>query len=828
MHAENTTSPPIDSPPNEDIRLAYDYIRDTGTAIFLTGKAGTGKTTFLKSLKKVISKRMVVTAPTGVAAINAGGVTLHSFFQLPFGPFIPGTFFSGSHHRVSREKINILKSIDLLVIDEISMVRADVLDSIDSVLRKYRHSQKVFGGVQLLMIGDLFQLPPVVKNDEWRLLCKHYPSPYFFNSKALANTETITIELKHVYRQQDQNFIEILNKIRTNSVSQQVLKKLNTRFVGDISSVDKKGYITLSTHNRKVDGINETQLTALAAQPAGFKAQIEGDFPEHAYPTSPLLTIKTGAQVMFVKNDPSPEKLYFNGKIGSITKISPKEIRVKCPDDINEIIVEPVAWDNFEYSFNQETQEISETKIGTYIQFPLKLAWAITIHKSQGLTFDKAIIDAQSAFSHGQVYVALSRCRTLEGIQLSSPLQEKSIIIDQAIQDYFQKRSSSNPSLKQFTFAKICYQQQLLFECFNFSSLRNLLGRLISLIMSHHETIHVSGMDDIRSLKKTTEKEICNVGANFSLQLQSLFNEHTLPTDDSYLSERLIKASKYFLDKMDSGICKQLDNLILETDNKELRKRIRKTLQLLQDELGVKHAVIRCCEKFSPADYFKAISSAQIKSNTSKRPLKHPLLSENDITHPEFFSILKEWRNIQAEKEGIAKYMVLHQKTLIQIAIHLPRTISELLSIKGIGKLLSKRYGQEIIDLVANYCQENSLPEKSPALSQPVPQKDTATPPSIPTRDITFDLHRQGLTPAKIAKERGLAVSTIEGHLARLIQDGRIDISSLLPNEKIVKIEATITDNIDKNLSELKRDLGDDIAYAEIRYVKAHLSGNDP
>jgi len=397
--------------PNPELQLADEFLQYTNCNVFLTGKAGTGKTTFLKDFNKHSPKRMVVTAPTGVAAINAGGVTLHSFFQMPFGPFVPGSEAHSQSHqrRFNREKINLIKSLDLLVIDEISMVRADLLDGVDAVLQRYRRSNLPFGGVQLLMIGDLHQLSPVVKDAEWRLLKPYYDSAYFFSSNSLSKTELFTIELKHIYRQSDTRFINLLNSVRDNNLDESGIAALNKRFDPNFSPGDKEGYITLCTHNRKADGINFSKLHSVKNKKHTFDAEVEGDFPEHTFPTQATLDLKIGAQVMFVRNDPSPDKRFFNGKIGEITRIKSDEIWIKCPDENNQIIVEPAVWENIEYKLNQESGEIKENKIGTFEQYPLKLAWAITIHKSQGLTFDNAIIDAQAAFAHGQVYVALEQ-----------------------------------------------------------------------------------------------------------------------------------------------------------------------------------------------------------------------------------------------------------------------------------------------------------------------------------------------------------------------------------------------------------------------------------
>ena len=373
---------------NPQMDLARKFLEQTGINVFLTGKAGTGKTTFLRDLRQSSPKRMIVVAPTGVAAINAGGVTIHSFFQLPFGPHLPGVLRIGGEKRMnfSKEKIAVIRSLDLLVIDEISMVRADLLDAMNDVLRRYRDWDKPFGGVQLLMIGDLQQLAPVVKQPEWELLGKYYESPYFFDSAALREAKYITLELKHVYRQSDTGFIDILNRVRENTVTPDILERLNSRYVPGFVPDDKDGYITLTSHNDTARAINERRMAGLDTPPHTFSCDIEGDFPEYLFPTDRELTLKAGAQVMFVKNDPTGLQRYFNGKIGRITRIGESKIEVALDDLAEPVEVEPGEWTNVKYTVDPQTREISETVEGIFRQYPLRAAWAITIHKSQGLT----------------------------------------------------------------------------------------------------------------------------------------------------------------------------------------------------------------------------------------------------------------------------------------------------------------------------------------------------------------------------------------------------------------------------------------------------------
>ncbi len=821
---------------NPELKLADEFVRDTGCNIYLTGKAGTGKTTFLHNLKKNSPKRMIVTAPTGVAAINAGGVTLHSFFQMPFGPFIPGSE-STFRHRFNKEKINIIKSLDLLVIDEISMVRADLLDGIDSVLRRYRRSTLPFGGVQLLLIGDLHQLSPVVKDVEWRLLNQYYDSPYFFSSNSLRQTELITIELQHIYRQEDNRFIELLNRVRDNNLDQETLAGLNARCIEGFSDTDNEGagYITLCTHNNRADTINASRLKTLTPKIHRFDAEIEGEFPEHSFPTAVTLEVKPQAQVMFVRNDSSPEKRFFNGKIGKIIRISDGKIWIKCPDDTDEIVVEPATWENIEYSLNPDTLEITENKIGAFVQYPLKLAWAITIHKSQGLTFDRAIIDAQAAFAHGQVYVALSRCRTLEGMVLSSPLSPRAVKTDGTVLKFVEQAGQNVPTAEKLAMAKIRYQQRLLLECFDFQQLQVLLARLLSIVDRDPELIRILGAGDLRELRQKTVNEICTVGTNFRRQLQGLFAENVFPAEDSVVLERIDKASVYFQEKFDAGLGPCVMQLQVETDNKELRKKAKNLCKLLQEETAIKLAAIGCCASgFNVAEYLRAISAAGIEAaskNDRERKREKgqatvPAYTEADIDHPELFETLRAWRAAKAKEAEVPHFQILHQKTLIQIVVNLPDTFKALMKIKGIGSKLAERYGDELVAMVSDYREKNNIVEVIlPTVIEEQPQKEKAKEPGTPkidTKKLSLEFFEQGLTPAQIATERDLVLATIEGHLAHFVAKGELAVNRLLSPERLQDIEAKLQQLPDKKLSEIKLALGGDYQYGEIRIAQAH------
>ncbi len=813
---------------NPELQLAEEFVQHTNCTIFLTGKAGTGKTTFLHRIKQQSHKRLVITAPTGVAAINAGGVTLHSFFQMPFGPFIPGSEAHTSQHRFSKVKKNIIKSLDLLIIDEISMVRADLLDGVDSVLRRYRGSDLPFGGVQLLMIGDLHQLAPVVKETEWQLLRSYYDSPYFFSSTALRRLEMLPIELVHIYRQSDSHFIELLNRVRDNRLDAPTLEQINSRYLPDFSPEEDAGYITLCTHNSRADAINRNKLSALQGRVRSFAAELDGDFPEHTYPVASSLELKTGAQVMFARNDTGTDKRYFNGKIGKITAIFEDMIEVQCPDEPGTIEVGQATWENIEYTVNQETAEISQKIIGTFKQYPLKPAWAITIHKSQGLTFDKAIIDAQAAFAPGQVYVALSRCRTFEGMVLSSPLMPSSVKSDATVQRFMAEACAQVPTAEKLALEKGRYQRILLLECFDFQSLQRHLGRLTGLLRGNASIIQVQAGADIGEVQQQTVEAICTVGENFKRQLQSLFTESAMPADDPVILERLTKASAYFRGKFDTILVPFLDTLVVDADNKEILKRITEAIKKLREETAVKRAAVQsCADGFSPSHYLRAISAAAIKADQQPRKPASISYSEADVGHPELFQRLREWRNDKAHADGLPHFQVLHQKTLVQIAVHLPDSLAALQTIKGIGKRLTEKYGEELVALVVDYRQQHGIETVTlPQPSLPVGPLGERKAPSGKKEDskkFSLELAEQGLSIAQIAEQRGLTVQTIEGHLAFWVKKGDLALNGLVAADKQRDIEEKIAEMPQTSLKALKIALGDAYSYGEINLVLAHL-----
>lgn len=527
---------------NTELKLAWEFVEHTEQSIFLTGKAGTGKTTFLKMVKKHSSKRLIVVAPTGVAAINAGGVTIHSFFQLPLSPFVPNATVR-ERYNFGKEKRKIIRTLDMLVIDEISMVRSDLLDAIDAVLRRYRQHDRPFGGVQLLMIGDLQQLTPVVTPADEALLRPYYDTPYFFGSHTLQQTPYVTIQLQKVYRQQDETFLNILNHLRDNTLSPTDLQVLNNRYQPHFQPRQEEGYIRLTTHNNKADNYNDMRLEQLTAKAYHYMASIKGTFPEYSYPTSESLVFKVGAQVMFIKNDSSAEHLFYNGKIGHIIYLDDSHIEVLCPGDEHSIVVEKQTWENTTYKINEATKEIEPTVQGTFSQYPLRLAWAITIHKSQGLTFERAIIDAGSSFASGQVYVALSRCKTLEGLVLASPITAEAIINDQGVADYINRQDEeARKSIEQLPRLKDDYERFQLIELFQFMDIwrtEEMLCRLlIEFFHSYSKLILIH-----KSTVKELQEKVTIIAYKWTTYISQLTIEQI---HDPQFLERVVASANYF------------------------------------------------------------------------------------------------------------------------------------------------------------------------------------------------------------------------------------------------------------------------------------------
>ena len=662
---------------NNALNTAWEFVEKTGKSVFLTGKAGTGKTTFLRKVVEESRKRVVVVAPTGIAAINAGGVTIHSFFQLPLHPFIPGAKIE-SKFAFSKEKRSIIKTLDLLIIDEISMVRSDLLDAVDSVLRRFRNRFKPFGGVQLLMIGDLQQLTPVITDEEFQLLSPYYSSPYFFGSRALSQIDYVTIELKEVYRQQDEAFISILNSVRCGNPSQDVIKALNKRYDPEFVPSSDEGYIRLTTHNHIANSYNEQQLDMIEEPLHCFDAVVDGNFPEYSYPTEARLELKVGAQVMFVKNDPSAERRYFNGKIGVVTDFFEEYILVQCPGDDEKIAVEPLEWENCRYVINPQTQEMETEVQGIFKQYPLRLAWAITIHKSQGLTFDKAIIDAAASFASGQVYVALSRCRTLEGMVLATPLRQDAVISDHRVDEYIDgQEEAARRSVKRLDSIKEEYYKELLGELFDFKELSSLQKRMLGVCMEFPAGSVVGLAQKHNDILNSLNANVVPVGDKWQkLILQKPYEE----VCSSEFSARVRNGCSYFLTELENMYGDFLDKTKdIKAENKELVKRYGNIWNDLDLELSGIRLLLKSMSvvPFSTENYlrerqiavFEASGFVPKELKTQKIPKKSapkPQKEKKEDTKVTTFKLYKQGHSVKE----IAKERDLNQQTIVRHLAH--------------------------------------------------------------------------------------------------------------------------------------------------------------
>ena len=599
---------------NNELRTAWDLVENTGRSIFLTGKAGTGKTTFLKTVVERSRKRPIVVAPTGVAAINAGGMTIHSFFQLPLSPYVPGSK-TEQRFDFSKQKRQIIASIDLLIIDEISMVRADLLDAIDDVLRRYRDHFKPFGGVQLLMIGDLAQLTPVVTPEDERLLKPYYDTPYFFGSKALRQIDYVTIQLEKVYRQQDASFLSILNEIRTGRPSSQTLAQLNGRCQPAFVPKPEDGYIRLTTHNQMANRYNESELQKLPGKMFWYKATVDGTFPEYNYPTAPTLVLKLGAQVMFIKNDTSGRHQYYNGRIGRVSYLDEKKVMVHCEGDEKAIEVEPLQWENARYSLNPETREIVADVQGTFTQLPLRLAWAVTIHKSQGLTFDRAIIDANMSFAPGQVYVALSRCRTLEGLVLATPLEARAIINDERVDNYIShQEEAARQTIAQLPTLKQEYERQLLMQLFDFHALLATEETMVRIMAEYFMRSNPSLMQLHNQAYGGLRQQVVEVAMKWTQRIRQLPIEGLRRPD---FLDRVKRSADYFAQAIDTLLMKPIQlTADVKTNNKRGQNRLADSLPELRQQWFLHTTLLRKMaeEGFTVTNYLKERQQAMLEA----------------------------------------------------------------------------------------------------------------------------------------------------------------------------------------------------------------------
>ncbi|WP_333693549.1 helix-turn-helix domain-containing protein [Flavobacterium sp.] len=756
---------------NDIAHQVLQFVNQTQRSLFLTGKAGTGKTTLLHQIIKTTHKNTIVVAPTGIAALNAGGVTLHSMFQLPFGAFIPDTIPAihistfqkietqstlSKHFRMNGVKKAIFLNMELLIIDEVSMLRADILDAVDFMLRKVRKNEKPFGGVQVLFIGDLLQLPPVVKNEEWQVLKKYYPGIFFFNAKVIRENPLLYVELTKIYRQSDQRFISVLNSLRNNTITRSELHFLNEYVKPNFDTQSHPGYITLTTHNAKADAINAEALHNLNAPTFTFKPEIVGDFPEKIYPVDELLSLKIGAQVMFIKNDPSPEKNYYNGKMGFVKFLSDTEITVHFPDENRTIEVDKYEWKNIKYSLNEHTKEIDEETLGTFVHFPLKLAWAITVHKSQGLTFEKAVLDVSQVFLPGQAYVALSRLRNLDGLVLLKPIQMNGLANDSNVMQYAQNKADNALLTQELQKETEKYSRFFIQNAFEWSDL-----------IQHWRNHKFSYTADQQKSEKakhykwaTNQEEILQSLAVDSVKFQNQLNQlfHKKPVDFLFVKERVVAAKTYFFPKLD----KVLFELLLKMEEVKRKKRAKEFYsELAELEERTATAVL---------NLFKAEKWAQ-------------LLAEGKEVNKDSLSSLEalDYRN----------------KQKVQVQEHF--------------KANSKGFTTEEVDSFYDYT--------SPKKKVKEPKKSTI--------QETLVLWKELKSIREIAQIRMLTEQTITNHLVKLIRAKEVEITEILSSDKIQYLQNLYLNYPDESLTNLKEMAGDRLTWEDLKLYKAALETQD-
>ncbi|CAN1548691.1 recD RecBCD enzyme subunit RecD [Flavobacteriaceae bacterium] len=751
---------------SEAAEYTLRFINQTHRSVFLTGKAGTGKTTLLREIIQTTHKNTVVVAPTGIAALNAGGVTIHSMFQLPFGGFIPDNsapHFSDTvkfetkstlvrHFRMSGLKKSVIKNMELLIIDEVSMLRADLLDAIDFMMQSVRRKKMPFGGVQVLFIGDLLQLPPVIRDEEWSTLKKYYNGKFFFHSHVIQQNPPLYIELSKIFRQTDDAFISILNNLRNNQISQEDIKNLNEYVQPNFDLKANKGYITLTTHNAKADAMNAQALQDLEGKLEIFKPDVVDDFPEKIYPIEQNLQLKIGAQVMFVKNDLSLEKRYFNGKMGFIKSLSKEEILVHFPEENKTIEVEKYEWQNIRYKVNEMTKEIDEEVLGTFVHYPIKLAWAITVHKSQGLTFDKAALDVSQVFLPGQAYVALSRLRSLKGLILLSPLRMNGISNDQDVMDYSLNKATDEVlavSLEQETRNFIRNYLKGTFDWYD------LAQEWRNHQFSYNEKSDISEKSKHAIwAKKQAESigELLEPSRKFLLQLDKLFASETF--DINHISDRIHAAFNYFFIPMDNAVYDILWKL-------EEVKRVKKVKAYYEELLVLEELQIKAVLHLMKA---KLLVNTVVSGAT---------ISKENLTSEE----IKSYR------------------------------INKINSIQAKFKELNITLVEDDFD-VDRYANKKTSKSKEPKKS---------------TVQETYELWQQKNSIKEIAEIRKFTEETILGHLTKLIVAKTISINEILPEDKILELTEAFKGYSEESISPLKEKYGEKFSWNELRMFKASL-----
>lgn len=825
---------------NETFRLAETYLNETNENLFVTGNAGTGKTSFLRHISRTCPKNIVIAASTGIAAINAVGITLHSLFQLPLAPFIPTPENKNElikSTRLSKTKIQLIRQMEVLIIDEVSMVRADVLDALDTLLKSIRKSHnQPFGGVQTVFIGDLNQLPPVTKRSEWSMLSPYYNSPYFFEAKVIMDHPPILIKFKKIYRQQNQAFINLLNDIRNNSLSDADLQLLNQRYIPGFHPPENTRYITLTSHNSLADEINLNKLNKLDGNIQSFEAEIEGDFPENQYPCEKILNLKIGAQVMFLKND-SVNHLYFNGKIGIVQKLDASKVTVLC--DELEIEVSQDTWENNKYSLHPDNGSIRKETVGTFTQLPLRLAWAITIHKSQGLTFDHVMVDAGLSFSSGQVYVALSRCTSLEGIILLSKINREAIIYDGRVKNGIDRLSAADKGEEFLQQARNQYFIQLLISLFNLKQ----EIKWVSLIMS--EVHKFSGRFSENSLPfwQGFYDELItanNIMEKFILSLHHYKNLHPVIDENTTLLKRIYDACHYFLPIMEKFVRSLTENPT-GTESKEAASGINDLLNELHLSILWKKHLLK-----NSMNHFSIIHFHQLKKSFS-RPDKKLSVYNRNVGGPSteadnlLYRRLKIWRDRLVTEHNLPVYLIGTSEMLKNLTEMKPRTANQLKLIKGMGAAKIARYGNDILEIINNYYEEFDIAESnfSEFDSNPIKKNNPTKGDDALKKNISCDMDKikktshthietlnlwnQHRNISAIAQIRGLTNGTIEEHLIKLSLLGKVTLDEWIPSDHLTLIREIVGNNMEKTLKELKLLLPEEIPYNHIKAIKEEL-----
>ena len=800
---------------NERLDLAFNYLFFTGRNVFLTGKAGTGKTTFLKRLKEICPKRMIVTSPTGVAAVNAGGVTLHSFFQLPFGPQIPGTF-TEPDHRFSKVKIDIIRSLQLLVIDEISMVRADLLDSVDTVLRRYRHSSKPFGGVQLLLIGDMQQLSPVVRSEDEDILRPYYDTYYFFGSKAWQKTSYVCIELNQIFRQTDTSYIDLLNAIRNGKADKNTLDKLNTRYIPNYAPAKDDDVVTLVTTNAQADRINSLHLLELDTEKRTFNAEISGDFPESSFPVDRNITFKAGSVVMFLKNDTGFERRFYNGKIGRIVGFDSDGVIVKCKGDSEDICVKPMRWENAKYTVDPKTKEIKEEVAGTFTQIPLKTAWAVTIHKSQGLTFDNLLLNAHNSFAHGQVYVALSRCRTLEGLILLQPLQASDVISDPTINTFAENVEQNMPDNATLVNDRRAYFFDLVAEMFDFKQLHAAVQGLQRAV-SEAGSSFVGNKAVLDGVDSKIFAEMMTVAEKFTAVINAKYANSPDPEKESDLTDRISKGCVYYKQKIDAYIKPIAESFSFDCDDKTKAKRIRDHFDEFGNIYKIKNGCICALQDgFAIKKYLETKAKLSM-SDDNPTILKPPSsgATSSGSKNPELYKMLSEWRLEASKSTGLEPKEIISAKTLLTISNDIPSEYKQLIKTKGMGGHKGKAFGKSLFDVIVNYRRMKGMPVSQLALEEAAFE-------SMSSEEKTVTMFEDGCDVEEIAAKRGLAHSTVIGHLERFVASGRIPADAIIDSKVYDDICEFLAENPKlTGIGEVRAGLGEKYSWDEIRIALA-------